>query len=268
MRGIMARGRYANSFIGSLGASVWRKAVLGAARLCVVVCASLFASAGALAQSGVDTDSGNPASLLTPALLSSFVATRQVATFEIASAPADVTFNPTLWTKPAVPTVDSSMLSAYAKTEFVPTAARIEDAQAERLCLAQAIYHEARGEPEVGQWAVANVILNRVASKHYPSSICGVVFQNANGKKFRCQFSFACDGRSDMGGTGNRIIRESWVRSHLIAHAAFKLHQSGERPDALPGSALYYHTKAVAPSWSRVYREVAQIGSHIFYSRS
>ena len=44
-------------------------------------------------------------------------------------------------------------------------------------CLALNVYHEARGEPTAGQYAVAKVTMNRVASKHYPDTICQVVFQ-------------------------------------------------------------------------------------------
>ena len=53
-----------------------------------------------------------------------------------------------------------------------------EKLDSEKRCLAQAIYFEARSEPEEGQAAVAQVILNRMTSGLYPSSICGVVFQN------------------------------------------------------------------------------------------
>ena len=67
---------------------------------------------------------------------------------------------------------------------------------AEKNCLARAIYFEARSEPEAGQIAVANVILNRVKSKRYPDSICGVVYDGAH-RLNSCQFSFACDGKKD-----------------------------------------------------------------------
>lgn len=181
----------------------------------------------------------------------------------------DITFHPSEWGTPiAQPALTSDALSQYVKKRFVPTATKIQNAQRERLCLAQAIYHEARGETETGQLAVANIILNRVASKRYPATICGVVFQNAGGKKFHCQFTFACDGRSDMGGQGNRIVRESWVRANIMALAAFTQFQQGHRPDTLPGSALYYHTVNVSPEWSSSLRAVAAIGSHIFYAPS
>jgi|GEM_PF-3072160 len=201
--------------------------------------------------------------MLTPELLSGAGVDPSVARLE-----TDITFQPEKWLERRSPTVDTKMLSAYAATRFKPTSVKIEEARKERLCLAQAIYHEARGESEIGQRAVANVILNRVVSKRYPSTVCGVVFQNAGGKKFRCQFTFACDGRSDMGGDGNRIVRESWVRANILALATYKRFQEGHRPEALPGTALFYHTTQVRPRWASSYRAVATIGSHIFYAPS
>ncbi|CAB4134472.1 SleB Cell wall hydrolyses involved in spore germination [uncultured Caudovirales phage] len=50
-------------------------------------------------------------------------------------------------------------------------------AQAEHLCLAEAIYREARGEPFKGKIAVASVILNRKDNDNYPNSVCGVIKQ-------------------------------------------------------------------------------------------
>lgn len=65
---------------------------------------------------------------------------------------------------------------------------------AEWECLRTAIYFESRGETLRGQFAVAEVILNRVDSPDYPKTICGVVQQGGSGG---CQFSYACDGRAD-----------------------------------------------------------------------
>ena len=45
------------------------------------------------------------------------------------------------------------------------------------LCLSMAIYHESRGEPILGQMAVAEVIMNRVADKRWPNTVCGVIKQ-------------------------------------------------------------------------------------------
>lgn len=179
---------------------------------------------------------------------------------------SDITFHPEQWLAPEKPALTSASLSAYVAHGYESTEKRVAEAEKERLCLAQAIYHEARGEPEKGQWAVANVILNRVLSPRYPNSVCGVVFQNASAGYHKCQFSFACDGQSDMGGRGNRIVRESWTRANVIALIAFRQFQKGDRPDYLPAKALYYHTKSVDPSWSTGMLKVATIGHHIFYA--
>ena len=158
-------------------------------------------------------------------------------------------------------TVSDDVLAAYAAEKFMPTAKKVKLADGERLCLTQAIYHEARGESEQGQWAVANVIINRAFSSRFPSTICGVVFQNAQSGKHQCQFSFACDGRSDMG-----TERRAWKRSMEIADAAFAEFQQGKRPGVVPKSALYYHTTSVSPNWSATFSRVAAIGAHIFYA--
>jgi len=160
------------------------------------------------------------------------------------------------------PALTSAVLVAYAQNDYVPTPKKVKLADSERLCLAQAIYHEARGETVDGQMAVANVIINRAFSKKYPSTICGVVFQNADRGKYKCQFTFACDGRSDMG-----TERAAWNRSIKLAERAFAEFQQGDRPGVIPNSALYYHTTAVAPKWSHTFRRVASIGSHVFYSQ-
>ena len=70
-----------------------------------------------------------------------------------------------------------------------------KDSARQQRCLAEAIYFEARSEPEDGQAAVAQVVLNRVRSGIFPTNVCGVVYQDRN-RPFACQFSFACEGRS------------------------------------------------------------------------
>ncbi|HEY2894910.1 MAG TPA: cell wall hydrolase [Pirellulales bacterium] len=156
-------------------------------------------------------------------------------------------------------TVTDDMLENYAHHGYVPTERRVAHANDEKLCLSKAIYHEARGEADTGQWAVANVIINRALSKRFPTSMCGVVYQNADQGRYRCQFTFACDGQQD-------VIRErqAWSKANKIASAAFSEFQHGQRPGVVPGSALYYHTTSVSTNWG--FKQVAQIGSHLFYS--
>lgn len=188
---------------------------------------------------------------LTEAVLTSYIEKRRNRALEAIES-VDVTARPAL---------SADILTAYAERQFVPTVKKVKLAEGEKLCLAQAIYHEARGESREGQLAVANVIINRAMSNKYPSSICGVVFQNADRGRYKCQFTFACDGRSDMGKE-----RNAWNRSVKLAETAFYEYQQGERPGIVPSSALFYHTTAVAPKWSHTFQRVAAIGSHVFYS--
>lgn len=125
----------------------------------------------------------------------------------------------------------------------------------EKHCLTEAIYFEARGESEEGQAAVAQVILNRVSSGLYPSSICGVVFQNRS-HYHACQFSFACEGRS------LRITEaDSWKTAERIADAV----TAGKTYLADVGAATHYHADYVRPYWARRLKRMDVIGHHIFY---
>lgn len=163
----------------------------------------------------------------------------------------------------ALPALNVDVLSAYAEQGFVPTVKKVKLADGERECLAEAIYFEARGESVEGQYAVANIIINRALNKLYPSTICGVVYQNADRGRYQCQFTFACDGRK-------KSIHEpaAWANSIEIAENAFAEFQRGDTPGILPKSALFYHTTAVAPAWSHTFRRVAAIGSHVFYAKN
>ncbi len=121
-------------------------------------------------------------------------------------------------------------------------------------CLAEALYFEARGESVKGQFAVAEVILNRVDSSRYPSSPCRVIHQGT-GRYLRCQFTYTCDGRSDR--IGEKVV---WRQVGKVA----RLMLDGKERELTQG-ATHYHTKAVRPRWSRVFPRTATIGAHHFY---
>lgn len=121
-------------------------------------------------------------------------------------------------------------------------------------CLAEALYFEARGETVKGQFAVAEVILNRVASSRFPSTPCGVINQGT-GKKFQCQFTYTCDGRAEVIAEPRAFARVGKVARLIL---------DGKAPK-LTGGATHYHTTAVRPRWSKVYTRTARIGVHLFY---
>ncbi len=125
----------------------------------------------------------------------------------------------------------------------------------EQRCLAEAVYFEARSEPEEGQAAVAQVVLNRVKSGLYPSSICGVVYQNRH-RHLACQFTFACEGKALR--TNDTV---SWERAKRVASAVLE----GKTYLAEVGGATHYHANYVRPYWARRLKKMDVIGRHIFY---
>ena len=118
----------------------------------------------------------------------------------------------------------------------------------ELVCLAENIYHEARGESLQGQIAVAQVTVNRVSSGKFQNTVCKTVYAPS-------QFSWTRNKR--------KAVKDSkaWQASLDIARVV--LSQSITLPDF---QALYFHTKQVRPSWANRLTVVAVINNHIFYS--
>jgi len=121
-------------------------------------------------------------------------------------------------------------------------------------CLTEALYFEARGESVKGQFAVAEVILNRVASPAYPDDVCGVITQGT-GRKYQCQFTYTCDGHPER-------IHEPAAYEQVSKVAYVSLSGVAE---PLTDGATHYHTKHVSPSWARKFPRTATIGVHHFY---
>ncbi|UWQ97541.1 cell wall hydrolase [Rhodobacteraceae bacterium M385] len=121
-------------------------------------------------------------------------------------------------------------------------------------CLTEALYFEARGEPIAGQYAVAEVILNRVDADNYPDTICGVITQGT-GRQFACQFTYTCDGRSE------EMTDETAM--HRLGHIARIM--IDDAPRDLTAGATHYHADWVNPRWASVYPQTAAIGIHQFY---
>lgn len=125
----------------------------------------------------------------------------------------------------------------------------------ELWCMATAIYFESRGESYRGQVAVGQVVMNRVAHKLYPGTICGVVFQNQH-KRNACQFSFACDGIPEKVTDG-----KSWKQAQQIAADVV----SGKEYLPEVGYATHYHATYVRPHWAPRMKKLTKIGLHVFY---
>lgn len=124
-------------------------------------------------------------------------------------------------------------------------------------CLALNIYWEARSESMIGKRAVAHVTLNRARHPRFPRSICDVVFEGQGRGQYQCQFSWACDGRSDR-----PTHAAAWREARNVAHTV--LFQTSADPT---GGALWYHATYVSPDWADRRHRIARIGQHVFYNR-
>jgi spore germination cell wall hydrolase CwlJ-like protein len=126
-----------------------------------------------------------------------------------------------------------------------------------QICLATAIYFEARGESRDGQVAVAQVVINRLRSPFYPKNVCDVVYQGASSRRYGgCQFSFACDLTADK-----VTEKQPWDEALVVAERVMNA------KDWIPevGNATHYHANYVRPRWVRDMTEKDKIGKHIFY---
>ena len=125
----------------------------------------------------------------------------------------------------------------------------------ELWCMATAIYFEARSESYRGQVAVGQVVMNRLAHRLYPQTICNVVFQNEHMRN-ACQFSFACDGIPE------RVTeKKAWAQAEEIARGVI----NGTLYVTEVGKSTHYHATYVYPHWAPRLKRNTKIGHHIFY---
>jgi spore germination cell wall hydrolase CwlJ-like protein len=124
-------------------------------------------------------------------------------------------------------------------------------------CLARNVYFEARGEPPAGQYAVAEVTMNRKTSKRYPASLCAVVYEkrwDAIRKRYVGAFAWT-EFYAVPEPEG-----EAWEQAQKVAQDIYFQRE----PPRLDG-ALFYHAIYIKPSWARQQERVARIGRHVFY---
>lgn len=152
----------------------------------------------------------------------------------------------------------AAMLSGlYAATSFAADTQQQKNDDKEMRCLALNVYFEARGELAEGQLAVAMVTMNRVKSRHYPNSVCRVVWQ-------RKQFSWTHDGKSDR-----PTDRHAWKLAQKIAHFAYQRYgklsdRTRNALDLTKGALHYYAPHLTLPYWAKAHNVTREIGGHIF----
>jgi len=150
---------------------------------------------------------------------------------------------------PRITPVDTNAL----KREVARANRRENDLQ----CLAENIYFEARGEPLEGQYAVAEVTLNRTQAQHFPHTVCAVVHEmrwDPSRKRTVADFSW-----TELGGLSPQD-GPAWKRAMTVATAVYD-----DVHDPIAPGALFYHSTKVRPGWARTRTAIATIGNHIFY---
>jgi len=142
------------------------------------------------------------------------------------------------------------------------------------LCLAMNIYHEARGEPLAGQVAVAYVTTSRVEDNRYPDNICDVVKQGVywkgNPVRNKCQFSWWCDGKSDIPKNKKdwkkaKEIAKFWLTRNSDSPLKYRIAFSQVLTAIDNGIPTHYHTTKIKPNWSKKIEYLGVINNHIFY---
>ncbi|MBQ7337044.1 MAG: cell wall hydrolase [Clostridia bacterium] len=113
--------------------------------------------------------------------------------------------------------------------------------------LARIIQAEAGSEPLTGKIAVGNVVLNRVASPEFPSTVYGVIFD----REYGVQFTPTINGT---------IYNEPSVESVVAARLCLEGY-------TLSNDILYFFNPSIAHSfWISQNRPYAfRIGNHVFY---
>ena len=153
---------------------------------------------------------------------------------------------------------------AMAAVVLSPTTTAADDARILRQmklnkkelnCMALNLYHEARSEGINGLVAVGHVVLNRVANNRFPNTICKVVRQGGEKRRYKCQFSWYCDGKRDRPAN-----KAAWQTAKTIAKAII----NGVIEDPT-GGAMWYHADYVKPYWAKSVSYNGKIGRHLFY---
>ena len=150
------------------------------------------------------------------------------------------------------------------------------ESQPELYCLAMNVYHEAKSEPLAGQYAFADVTINRTLDTRYPNTVCEVVMQarmkeswktkqypdlpNSERKyipvRNKCQFSWYCDGKSDAVRDGDAWRKAQEVAYRIVVEKKYR---------GITEGSTHYHATYVSPRWAKSFDLVGRVGAHIFY---
>ena len=122
------------------------------------------------------------------------------------------------------------------------------------LCMATAIFFEARDQQITGQELVAEVVINRVEHERFPDDVCSVVYQPK-------AFSFTHDSKSDD--MDHYQGYQDTIAKRLAVKLASDYLVDGKR---LGVTSTHYHTLEVSPFWADAFLVDGVFGDHVFYT--
>ena len=171
---------------------------------------------------------------------------------------------------------NASQIEVIKLTNDIPPHLLNRDPEA--VCMALNIYYESRSDNLAGQYAVADVVLNRVQDSRYPNSICEVIKEGPVRESWKtkkdpdlseserifnpirnmCQFSWWCDGKSDEPKDETGWAQAQYVAGNIMYNGKYR---------GITEGATHYHATYVKPKWrfDRGMNHIGRIGSHIFY---
>ena len=143
---------------------------------------------------------------------------------------------------------DSVTWSRDRKSERAkPAAPNLAERDPELECVAKVVHHEAANQSRIGQLAVAQIMINRVHSQRFPTTLCDVA--NQPGQFFNVS---AYNPRRDT---------RQWRSAVEVAAEAL----IGQAEDVTNG-AYFYHAAAQAPNrFFKSRKRVLTLGDHVFY---
>lgn len=144
--------------------------------------------------------------------------------------------------------ITNSIANIVVATALINAPIQPVEAIDEVLCMTEAIYFEARGEPPIGQAAVGLVIQNRVKSGRYPDTVCEVVQQSL-------QFSYRND-RVPTVALGRLDSDDAQVLEYIVQLSIDITNK--HVIDFTDNAKWYYAHDIVNPRWSS-YADVAMV---------
>ena len=214
--------------------------------LCRTIAAAAFIVLNGAAFADVTVSQSNDPSILLESQFASLLATEHDAINAMAQSDLSA-----LAIGPAAPEIGAKAPAALDYSDAWLATQPVAAGDQQWDCLRKALYFEARGESLKGEFAVAEVILNRVDDPGYPKSVCTVIHASGHGA---CAFSFVCDGVRDVMHEPAAIDRAGRIARVMLDGA----------PRTLTQGATYFHTRYVRPGWGHVV-QTAAIGAHLFY---